>query len=309
MTVSSDQPVEAQTWLVLGMHRSGTSLLTHALSRLGGYVGPENRLLAPTGDNPEGFFELTDMVDINGELLARGQGDWVIPPRVQNWESARFNGCRARAQKFIARDFKGHPRWLFKDPRLCLTLGFWTPLLPNPKTMMCLRRPSAVCRSLNQRNGLAPAYSRWLWAIYVASALEYAETSLRGFVFYEDFLQDPVSSLMPWVGNPGDTDVVRSKMEAALAGIVKPGLNHADPPKSDPVDSAYEDLRNGPKDVTSLWENTMHLATRILADGRPYLNKEGRILAKVLLELKSLRTQRDALERQIREGTNGIKSR
>ena len=62
--------------LVLGMHRSGTSALTGVLQKLGAELGEE--LLAPTPDNPKGYFENSRIVDVHESLLhglARGWQD------------------------------------------------------------------------------------------------------------------------------------------------------------------------------------------------------------------------------------------
>src|SRR5262245_44545850 len=53
--------------LVLGVHRSGTSSLTHLLSLLGAKL-PE-RLLGPGHGNPLGHWESAQLMQINEEIL------------------------------------------------------------------------------------------------------------------------------------------------------------------------------------------------------------------------------------------------
>ena len=55
--------------IVLGMHRSGTSLVAQICRCVGGYLGEQNELLAATSANPDGFFENRDIVNINDNIL------------------------------------------------------------------------------------------------------------------------------------------------------------------------------------------------------------------------------------------------
>ena len=50
---------------VLGMHRSGTSLIAGLMARLGIDLGPEEEFLPPESYNPRGYLELADLVHLN----------------------------------------------------------------------------------------------------------------------------------------------------------------------------------------------------------------------------------------------------
>src|ERR1700721_285115 len=60
--------------LVLGMHRSGTSALTGMLHHLGVALG--ERLMPATGDNPRGYWEHTDIVDVHQKILVALGSSW-----------------------------------------------------------------------------------------------------------------------------------------------------------------------------------------------------------------------------------------
>lgn len=62
--------------IVLGMHRSGTSALTGALSRMGLFVGEADHLTGSSWENPEGFFERLDARRICDALLHGSDADW-----------------------------------------------------------------------------------------------------------------------------------------------------------------------------------------------------------------------------------------
>ena len=57
-----------QLVVILGMHRSGTSLVTSSLPLLGFPVG--DNLMLGNEDNPRGFFEDLDVVSLNDDLLS-----------------------------------------------------------------------------------------------------------------------------------------------------------------------------------------------------------------------------------------------
>ena len=69
--------MKKQAIVVLGMHRSGTSLLAKALE-IFEYNFSEN-LMQPNSDNPSGFWEDIDIVELNESLLSSNQVSWDIP--------------------------------------------------------------------------------------------------------------------------------------------------------------------------------------------------------------------------------------
>jgi len=266
---SDAQPGPARSWIVLGMHRSGTSLLACLLNQMGGYSGPVERLLPVAPDNPLGFYEHQDMLRINSELLKRRDSDWQEPPRLpeESWDTPDLADLRNQAQEFLARDFCGKAILVFKDPRLCLTFGFWAGLLPEPRVLLCLRRPSSVALSLRQRNGLDEEYSRWLWARHVQAALGAAGSLLAGAVFYEELLTDPVCALAPWTPALGLQSSLGSE-RPALAEVVRPEFNHAPATGDDDLDRTYESLRRGSRDLDVLAAGLRRMTDPIL-DGIP----------------------------------------
>ena len=137
-------------YCILGMHRSGTSLLTRLLSLLGVELGPDAHLMAPTKFNPTGFWEHEGIVALNDELLARLGGRWQEPPPLApGWErDPALDDLREKARALVAADFAGRAEWGFKDPRTCLTLPFWKTLLPPMRYILCVRNPADVAHSL-----------------------------------------------------------------------------------------------------------------------------------------------------------------
>ena len=75
---------------VLGMHRSGTSLLARILNLIGVDLGPDEVLTTePVADNPKGYWEHHEITAISDAILKRHGGSWDEPPLLPpGWETA-----------------------------------------------------------------------------------------------------------------------------------------------------------------------------------------------------------------------------
>ena len=65
--------------IVLGMHRSGTSLLAEVLSRLGLDLGPLEDLLPADAGNARGYWEPKRLVAIDDRILSAWGGHYQNP--------------------------------------------------------------------------------------------------------------------------------------------------------------------------------------------------------------------------------------
>ena len=177
---------------LLGMHRSGTSLVTRLVNAMGVDLGPAEHLMKATEENPRGFWEHHVMRDLNDEILSRFGGTWHEPPVLRaGWASdARLADVRRRARAVVRDEFSGRPAWGWKDPRTCLTLPFWQQLLPPMRYVICLRNPLDVARSLEKRDRFPVEKSHALWLRYVRSSLEHTTGLPRLFTFYDDLVTD-----------------------------------------------------------------------------------------------------------------------
>jgi hypothetical protein len=178
--------------VVLGMHRSGTSLVARVLNLLGVYLGADDHLMPADEYNPRGFWEHQAITELNEEVLARLGGSWREPPKQPpGWErSDEFEDLRARAVDIVSNEFSDRAVWGWKDPRTCLTLPFWRYLVPRLRFVLCLRNPVDVAHSLEHtmpfRHGVD------LWTTYVrASLISVANEPHQVSVFYEDLMNDP----------------------------------------------------------------------------------------------------------------------
>src|SRR4249919_4299322 len=100
--------------LVLGMHRSGTSALTRVLNLHGVALG--DNLMDPAPDNPSGFWENRDVVDMHDRLLAGLDRGWQDPrPLPRAWLRSRAaQQAEKRIAEIIDRNFAGQALWAIK---------------------------------------------------------------------------------------------------------------------------------------------------------------------------------------------------
>lgn len=213
----------------LGMHRSGTSVVSRLLNLLGVHLGPDTSLMPPKPDNPKGFWEHESFVVINEEILARFGGAWDRPPALpQDWErDARLDDLRARARRLIASDFLAAPLWGWKDPRCCLTLPFWRDLVGPLHCVLVLRNPSDVAASLASRNGIGVEQAARLWLSHVEGSFRHAAGSPRLLLFYEDVVADApgtLKRLAAFLGRPEPAKTARVK--SAARAFVEADLRH-----------------------------------------------------------------------------------
>lgn len=188
-------PTDPIATIVLGMHRSGTSLISRCLGLLGVELGPEENLLAPDGFNPTGFWEHKTVVGLNDEVLAIFGGTWnSLPELPDGWENdPRLAQLREIAAAFIKKEFGRFCSWGFKDPRTCVTLPFWKPLLPPARYVLCFRSPADVAHSLEHAMAFEDGIA--LWTAYVEASVRHTATDKRVAVFYDDVLADPSGEL------------------------------------------------------------------------------------------------------------------
>lgn len=216
--------------VVLGMHRSGTSVAARLVSLLGFSLGPEEDLVPALPDNPTGFWENASLVDLNDGLLLELGGDWTSPPRLEaGWADRPGLDALRLGAAALAASVLSAERWAWKDPRACLTLPFWLPILDRDVAVVLIHRnPLEVAASLQARNGFPLPLGLALWERYVRSALAASANLSVCVTRYEDLLADPAR----WCRRVADFlrargIEVEEVAAADLEKAVRPDLRHA----------------------------------------------------------------------------------
>jgi hypothetical protein len=145
-----------QTVLVLGTHRSGTSLVTGMLHRMGINMGPPGRdakWIYPSWANPTGQFENPEFSELLHRYLDFDGQD-------ARWDP-RWADLSARTKEFVPEFVRlirrtESERWGWKQAWTMLILESLLPEIRNPYFVVVQRNLPDVVDSLHRRDGLTP---------------------------------------------------------------------------------------------------------------------------------------------------------
>ncbi len=204
---------------ILGMHRSGTSMLANILAELGVYLGDSNDIVGVGPGNVFGLYENKKFHGINNNLLESFDSSWCDLNNLPRQEETRFYppDLSDMAKEIIHKiredavgDYVG-----VKDPRTALFLNFWLKKLDDceHKIIVIYRKPLAVANSLYKRNNIDVNKGLFLWAQYnqFLKELDYSNCLL---LKYEDILQNPLEELGRITNylNINDSDILYNKV-------------------------------------------------------------------------------------------------
>jgi hypothetical protein len=255
---------QTQPLILLGMHRSGTSLLVRLLVDLGIHMGSwlsrdaesvhfqrlNRRIYRQTGSKWGQVDGLIDAMRSGAFIKRQAQvlPRWLFErrhPLTRKTVIEGFFGPEAWEEVARQKSFA----WGWKDPRTSLTFPIWTHLFPRARYVHVLRNGIDVAisvhrRSIRQRRKLrnylfpldySPAtldfrYSFRLWEIYVSFILDQkhvipAEQFLE--VRYEELLMNPYEQLRrlaDFAGHPVRGDL----LQAACRRIDRGRLDNSD---------------------------------------------------------------------------------
>ena len=227
--------------LVVGMHRSGTSLLGSILEAIG--VAMPGPLINGDTHNPEGYFERSDITALQEELLI-DLGRWWpsadgLLPLPEGWlKWPRTQRAAAALQRLLQAELPHQQKpWAIKDPRTSLLLPLWRQVaselqLPLRLLLAC-RDPAEVCTSLVGRDG-GPAgmthdRAQLLWLQHQWQALHDGQGLPLCVVDYGRWFEQPREQLQALASfcNPGTPfDPAR---EAAALACIRPGHRRSRP--------------------------------------------------------------------------------
>jgi hypothetical protein len=233
--------------ILVGMHRSGTSLLCRLLDQLGIHLGHDQE---PINAESRHFLRL------NKRMLHAAGAEWNDPApfiaALQNPAFVQEWSAHTRMHTFAGVSGVGYwgirqwialrrggalPVWGWKDPRTSLTLGIWLDALPEAQIVRILRNGIDVAVSLHRRqlaqqqrwrvhpdhrdpHGLDPRFCFALWEQYEQHLQAFRDYPRYTEIRYEDLLHDPVSTLRSVLAATG-VNIDEARIVAA-AQMVKP---------------------------------------------------------------------------------------
>ena len=195
--------------IVLGMHRSGTSLVASMIHKMGIPMGVS--LLEPDEFNPYGYWEDIEIKDLNKALLEAIGGNWddfVTRKEILIAMPPFLNRMKTIADSRNSEDLS-KIRWGFKDPRTCLTVWAWTKVLPDARYVVVHRAKKAVIQSLKKtgREGSWNRLYRHYWG-HIRTFIELNQDTKFYHVAYEDLMDErfqvcAVMGLAEFIGEAG----------------------------------------------------------------------------------------------------------
>lgn len=219
---------------IVGMHRSGTSVLTAVTAHLLGRPLAPN----PVPSNPEGQWENLAM-RASLELLLTDQGaTWEQPAPLGSADR-----IRSVTDRFARRSFgRSLPEpFIWKDPRLCLTIDYWLSLpQERPRIIVTHRHPLAVAESLQRRNGMDVERGLALWErtnLHMIGRLDGCEIYSLSHESLTGDAPTAVRDLGAWLSAPDERI-------ASAAALVRPLANRVPEQSTAGLDASTRDLHH-----------------------------------------------------------------
>jgi hypothetical protein len=232
---------EQHLLLVVGVGRSGTSLLSGMLGQLGFRI-PQPEVKADD-TNPRGFGEPRWVVDFHTRLL-RQRRVTVNDARPAAWEATTAAGeepaVRDELRRWLEAELGEPGAVLVKDPRTVWFLPLWMrcadELGARTSFVTMLRHPAEIVTSARRSYGpgLTEAGRAAAWINVILQTENVTREASRAFVRYEDLLADwppEIRRLGALLDVPALAGTVR---RPEVDGFVDPGLHRSR--------SSWEDL-------------------------------------------------------------------
>jgi hypothetical protein len=182
--------------IVAGIYRSGTSLNTELVHRWGAYVGRESDIF----QDDYGYLEHLALQKLNDELL--NNNSHVPTPVDQLLEKAQDPVLKERALQILDEmdreaEQNQSTAWVWKDPRLPLTLPFWANIWGDVIYVVPVRHPVETIHSAAKMDGLEPeqvplSAGLAYWQFCMLTMLQFTQNSRRKiFIAYDQLIENP----------------------------------------------------------------------------------------------------------------------
>lgn len=236
--------------LLVGMHRSGTSLASYLLKVAGADLG--KTIMPPAPDNPKGFWENVKVMHLNDRLLASvgSAWDWPSTHRYGRELSEIQTHFETVVHQVVASEFdQGSGLIAIKDPRISLLLDSWVGALERMryevKTIISLRHPADVCQSLRARDEIHPDHAGALWMEHVESWLRHDSEAL--VLDYGTNISNPESvyrAVQRYLDVPEKEGAVQLVQEFVDLSLNRSGNSRVDSPFSEFFEQRLVGLAN-----------------------------------------------------------------
>lgn len=230
-------------FVVLGVARSGTSVIIKALNALGIDLG--NNFIAANEWNPKGFREDADIVhNVNQKIFDRlhytlntlslFERDLLLNDKLSDIRDYAINLLNQRLASVSS--------WGFKDPRTVRVLAFWQSIFSTlnlrENYVITLRNPLSSAHSYHSSlSGYHVEKKLLLWLLHLLPAIDDTQGKNRIVVNYDLMLQDPQAQLQRLHHQLNLSTVFnQDEVHAFAEEFLDPALRHSD--------YTYDDLKS-----------------------------------------------------------------
>jgi hypothetical protein len=231
-TVNDIQQHHRPIVVVLGMHRSGTSLCSNVLSVLGVDMADD---VGIARGNDRGHWERWELVGFHDRILEHFNRryrslfhDLPLPPGW--WAEPEVVTIRHELTSFLNRRM-GDDLFGFKDPRTARLLPLWRDIFAQlqlkPRVILCLRKPAEVARSLHARDGFDLSTGEYRWLVHLSDFFRHigeGEYCLIEYDTWFDNFSENVGKLKKFLNL--EERQTTSALNQALREIIDPVLRH-----------------------------------------------------------------------------------
>ncbi len=180
---------------IIGMHRSGTSVLSRCMKIFGAQLG--DRIILPGPDNPKGYWEDEDILNLDIEMLTFLNTSWDSVKTINNNDILNLtnNGYIEKAKDILQQKLRNSDFFAIKDPRMAKLLPIWkhafTESADQTIYIIAIRNPISVINSLKKRNNIDPVTASFIWLSHVIPSLIVTENEPRLIIDYDSFIDNP----------------------------------------------------------------------------------------------------------------------
>ncbi len=181
---------EKKAIVVVGMMRSGTSILMKLLQQAGVFIGDAQR---------SANSELPGSVSINTAIMQAFGVNYFdgSKPMPMRWDTdERVSGWVNHVKKILDKKIGNQQLWGHKEPRVCLTFPVWEKAIEERGDKICpilaIRNPLDVAVSLKTKHGMKRRDSMIMWEMVVQDAVDNLRHYEYPIVYYPDLLNNPV---------------------------------------------------------------------------------------------------------------------
>ncbi len=184
--------------------------------------------MAPTQDNPRGYWENDAVYRTNEAVLEELDASWFDPPTPEQMKAAPHLRADVGSALDLLIGTAANAPVVLKDPRIGVLLDLWGPALEGRlHPVLVVRPPTEVASSLATRDGTPRAFGLAEWEIHLTRVLRYLRGRTVTVAPYTGLLADPSRASLVVNAAAGHLDASRralvdaAKAPAAMIGDLR----------------------------------------------------------------------------------------